>query len=56
MENMNTELLNELLEMRAIGIKVSDNTLNHARTEDLFDYENMDIGELASLFCDLYNL
>jgi len=51
----NRELLNELLAMRELGIPVSDNTLNHAREDDLSTYLSMSVGELASLFCELYN-
>jgi len=56
LESTNCKLLNELLGMREIGIKVSDNTLNHARIDDLSQYEAISIGELASLYCELYNL
>jgi hypothetical protein len=56
LEGTNCKLLNELLGMREIGIKVSDNTLNHARIDDLSQYEAISIGELASLYCELYNL
>lgn len=52
----NTELLNELLAMREVGITVTDGTLNHARTDDLTEYESASVGEIASLFCELYNL
>jgi hypothetical protein len=52
----NTELLDELLAMREVGIAVSDNVLNHARTDDLSQYEGISIGDLASLFCELYNI
>lgn len=51
----NRDLLNELLAMKEVGIKVDDNTLNHARLDDLKEYEAISVGELASLFCDLYN-
>ena len=52
----NEELLHELLLMREVGITVTDNTLNHARTDDLTEYEHASVGEIASLFCELYNL
>ena len=52
----NEELLNELLAMREVGITVTDGTLNHARTDDLTEYESASVGEIASLFCELYNL
>lgn len=56
LESTNCKLLNELLAMREVGIKVSDNTLNHARIDDLNEYQGISVGELASLFCELYNL
>ena len=52
----NTELLNELLLMQEVGIPVTDNTLNHARTDDLTEYASAKVSEIASLFCELYNL
>ena len=52
----NNDLLNELLAMRELGIPVSDGTLNHAREDDLTEYNNMSVSDLASLFCELYNL
>jgi len=55
-ETQNCKLLNELLAMREVGIKVSDNTLNHARTDNLSQYEGISITDLASLFCELYNI
>lgn len=54
LDTRNCKLLNELLAMREIGIPVSDNTLNHARLDDLSEYESMKIDELASLYCELY--
>lgn len=54
-DSKNNQLLNELLAMREVGIKVDDNTLNHARIDDLSQYEAISISELASLFCELYN-
>ena len=53
---MNKQLLDELLAMREVGIHVSDNALNHARTDDLSDYQGISVEQLASLFCELYNL
>jgi hypothetical protein len=55
LETKNNHLLNELLAMREVGIKVDDNVLNHARIDDLSQYEAISISELASLFCELYN-
>jgi hypothetical protein len=52
----NQELLNELLAMREVGITVTDGTLNHARTDDLTEYASASVGEIASLFIELYNL
>lgn len=51
----NRDLLNELLAMKEVGIKVDDNVLNHARTDDLGGYEGIGVEQLASLFCELYN-
>ncbi len=56
LDTPNCKLLDELLAMREVGIKVSDNTLNHARTDNLSQYEGISITDLASLFCELYNL
>lgn len=52
---MNQDLLNELLAMREVGISVTDRALNHARLDDLSKYEAISVGELASLFCELYS-
>ena len=52
----NQDLLNELLAMREIGIVVTDGTLNHASRDDLSQYASMSVTDLASLFCELYNL
>ena len=52
----NQDLLNELLAMREVGIAVTDNTLNHARLDDLTEYAHASVNEIADLFCDLYNL
>ena len=51
----NEKLVQELLAMREVGIKVSDNTLKHAELDNLSEYQAMSYGELASLFCELYN-
>ena len=51
----NQELVAELLAMRELGVSVSDGALNHARTDDLRQYESISITELASLFCELYD-
>lgn len=51
----NKELTEELLAMRQIGIRVSDDAIEHAKTDDLSEYEAISVGELASLFCELYN-
>ena len=56
LDSPNCKLLNELLAMREVGIRVDDGTLNHARTDDLSKYQGISVGELASLFCELYNL
>lgn len=55
LDTPNCKLLNELLAMREVGIKVDDNVLNHARTDDLSEYRGIDVEQLASLFCELYN-
>jgi hypothetical protein len=52
----NKELLDELLAMREVGIVVTDNTLNHASRDDLTKYASISVTDLASLFCDLYNV
>jgi hypothetical protein len=51
----NSELLNELLGMRDIGIRVDDRTLNHAMSDDIGGYASMSVADLASLYCELYN-
>jgi hypothetical protein len=56
MPSQNQQLLAELLAMRDVGIHVSDNTLNHALADDLTEYVGIGISELASLFCELYNV
>lgn len=52
----NAELLDELICMREVGMPVSDNTLNHAREDDLTEYVGISTTDLASLFCELYNV
>lgn len=52
----NQDLQNELLAMRELGIPVSDGALNHARLDDLSKYQAITVAELASLFCELYNV
>lgn len=54
MEKLREDLVKELEEMKKLGMKVSDQTMTQAHTADLEDYE-MDVTELASLFCELYN-
>jgi len=51
----NHELVAELRAMQEIGIKVDDRTLNHANSDDLSQYQGISVGELASLYCELYN-
>lgn len=51
----NTELICELVAMQEIGVYVSDNALNHAACDDLTEYAGMSVGDLASLFCEVYN-
>lgn len=52
---MNKQLVDELLAMRDIGVRVSEKTIQHAQTDNLQEYAGISIGELASLFCELYN-
>ena len=52
---MRERLVAELLAMKEVGIRVSDQTIDHARTDDLAEYQGISSGELASLFCELYN-
>lgn len=51
----NADLVAELSAMRDLGIHVSDATLRHAQTDDLTQYDAISVGDLASLFCELYN-
>lgn len=51
----NQDLLDELLAMKEVGIRVDEAALNHARTDDLSGYEGINVEQLASLFCELYN-
>lgn len=48
------DLVGELLAMRDVGIAVSDEAIAHAGSDDLSQYEAIRVGELASLFCELY--
>lgn len=50
----NKDLVSELLAMRSIGMTVSDRALKEAASADLKEYEAISIGEVASLFCELY--
>ena len=52
---MREELVLELEEMKKFGIYVSDETLQQAKVASLTEYDAIKIGELASLFCELYN-
>lgn len=51
----NSDLVAELSAMRELGVPVSDATLRHAQNDNLTQYEAISVGELASLFCELYN-
>lgn len=51
----NADLVAELSAMRELDVLVSDETLRHAETDDLTQYEAISVSDLASLFCDLYN-
>lgn len=53
---MRQALLDELRAMREVGIYVSDSAFDHARTDDLSGYQGINVEQLASLFCELYNL
>lgn len=55
MNKANTDLLHELLAMKELGIQVDDNVLNHARIDDLSEYQAISTADLASLFCEMYN-
>lgn len=55
MNPANQALLHELLAMQELGIQVDDNALNHARLDDLSQYQAISVADLASLFCELYN-
>lgn len=55
MNPTNQALLHELLAMQELGIQVDDNVLNHARLDDLNQYQAISVVDLASLFCELYN-
>lgn len=55
MNTKNQELIAELRAMQEVGIKVDDRTLNMARTENLDQYEGIDIEQIASLFVEMYN-
>lgn len=51
----NSELIRELRAMQEVGIKVDDRVFNHAATEDLSGYKGINVEQLASMFCELYN-
>jgi hypothetical protein len=55
MPHSNTDLLHELLAMKEVGIQVDDNVLNHARIDDISEYEGLSVSDLADLYCQLYN-
>lgn len=55
MTQANTALLHELLAMKELGLQVDDNVLNHARIDDLSEYDGLSTTDLASLYCELYN-
>lgn len=51
---LSADLVAELTAMREIGVRVSDAALAHAAADDLSEYDGISVGELASLFCELY--
>ena len=50
----NSDLVDELTAMRSIGMVVSDRAIEKAAEADLSEYDGISIGDLASLFCELY--
>ena len=54
-KRMREELILELIEMKKLGIRVTDETLEAARNVSLTEYDAISVSDLASLFCELYN-
>lgn len=54
-KRMREELILELIEMKKLGIRVADETLEAARNVSLTEYDAISVSDLASLFCELYN-
>lgn len=54
-KRMREELILELIEMKKLGIRVADKTLEAARNVSLAEYDAISVSDLASLFCELYN-
>ena len=54
-ERLRNDLVLELIEMKKIGMRVSDQTIEKSKTVDLSEYDGISIADLASLFCELYN-
>lgn len=54
MSTLNTEVYRELTTLNNIGVTVSSAALKKAKTEDLSEYNNMSISEIADLLTELY--
>lgn len=48
-------LVKELEELKKLGVRVSNKTIQHAKTDDISEYDYMSVSELADLFIQLYN-
>ena len=53
MENINKEVYEELVAMKQVGITVKKATLEAAKSDDLSEYDNMSISDIADLLIDL---
>jgi hypothetical protein len=49
------QLVKELKELKKLGVRVSENTIQHAKEDDLSEFEGISVSELTSLFIELYN-
>ena len=51
---MNNEILKELTAMKECGITVKKTVFTHVKNDDLSEYNNMSISDIADLMIDLH--
>ena len=52
---MLNDIIEEILELKKIGVTISNNLIPKIKTIDLKEYEHMGNSEIVDLLMDLYN-